>query len=460
MEAPPTDFDDAAVAVAAAAAWADSVTADAPAWAMDADHHEEAATAGDAHAIPDATQHGRAAGGGATEGDAASYLEDPAPVADDAAGLAWPPLALSQEADVAGGDGADGLVSYHAGEWPVDARGGDLDPHGPAAAAEPEAARMAHHDDGTGAQGVPSEGALEPAASSPAAPAAPAEADAADSDSAATDSDGRTPSGASQRRRTRSAWTHKKQRRTPVPAGAESAEEEEEEEDDAEEDEEDPNILYCICRKPYDKNKFMVQCDKCEDWYGSFSGAADRAAPHETLTERRPGWRWGWLATRFHTRCVGITSYEAKRADFYVCPPCKAELKGTTSCTGGDARTGGSCIEAHLDARAACHVARVTMTSGPRKVSSKDGHDTAGTVPATRGLIVGSAELTPAATQFDALSIRLLCLRPRQHGAPRRGAAGRPPTAAPTGRRPWQTPMPAGRRAWRTTSGRCCKRSS
>jgi len=360
MEAPPTDFDDAAVAVAAA--WADSITADAPAWAMDADH-EEAATVGDAHTPPDAMQHGHAAGGGATEGAASSFLEAPAPVANDAAGgLAWPSLALRQEPDMAGGNGADGLVSYHATEWPVGAPRGDLDRHAPITTAETEATHLGHEDD-AGAHDVPSAGAQEPAASPPAAPVAQAEADAANSDSAATDSDSRKPSFASQRRKARTAWTHKKHRRTSVSASTESEEEEAEEDEDEDKDEEDPNILYCICRKPYDKNKFMVQCDKCEDWYGPFQRRRGRCHAAQD-TDLSSSWVGSVLATRFHTRCVGITSYEAKRADFYVCPPCKTELKGTTSYTCYDARADGLYAVRLTSILTNSNVAPA-MTSGP-----------------------------------------------------------------------------------------------
>ena len=47
--------------------------------------------------------------------------------------------------------------------------------------------------------------------------------------------------------------------------GEESEEEEEDSEED--EDEEDPDRLYCICQKPYEAGKPMVQCDMCDDWY-------------------------------------------------------------------------------------------------------------------------------------------------------------------------------------------------
>lgn len=25
--------------------------------------------------------------------------------------------------------------------------------------------------------------------------------------------------------------------------------------------------LYCVCRQPYDVNRFMIECDTCKDWF-------------------------------------------------------------------------------------------------------------------------------------------------------------------------------------------------
>lgn len=30
---------------------------------------------------------------------------------------------------------------------------------------------------------------------------------------------------------------------------------------------EDPNAIYCVCRQPYHPKLFMIQCDKCNEWY-------------------------------------------------------------------------------------------------------------------------------------------------------------------------------------------------
>lgn len=47
----------------------------------------------------------------------------------------------------------------------------------------------------------------------------------------------------------------------------ESEEESEEDSEEEDEDDEDPDRLYCICQKPYEAGKPMVQCDMCDDWY-------------------------------------------------------------------------------------------------------------------------------------------------------------------------------------------------
>ena len=37
-----------------------------------------------------------------------------------------------------------------------------------------------------------------------------------------------------------------------------------EDEEDGEDD--DPERLWCICQKPHN-NRFMICCDRCEDWF-------------------------------------------------------------------------------------------------------------------------------------------------------------------------------------------------
>ncbi|XP_059480576.1 death-inducer obliterator 1 isoform X2 [Neocloeon triangulifer] len=71
-----------------------------------------------------------------------------------------------------------------------------------------------------------------------------------------------------------------------------------EEGDEEWDSEDDPDKLWCICRKPHN-NRFMICCDKCEDW--------------------------------FHGKCVGITKAMGKQMELegkeWTCPKCKKLLK-------------------------------------------------------------------------------------------------------------------------------------
>ncbi|ODM94816.1 hypothetical protein Ocin01_11866 [Orchesella cincta] len=49
--------------------------------------------------------------------------------------------------------------------------------------------------------------------------------------------------------------------------------------------------LYCFCRKPYNESQFYIQCDKCEEW--------------------------------FHGRCVGVAQGESDMIGDYSCPTCE-----------------------------------------------------------------------------------------------------------------------------------------
>lgn len=77
--------------------------------------------------------------------------------------------------------------------------------------------------------------------------------------------------------------------------GHSSQDEATEEEEDYTED--DPNRLWCICRQPHN-NRFMICCDKCEDW--------------------------------FHGKCVNVTKAQGKAMELkniaWHCPPCKKAL--------------------------------------------------------------------------------------------------------------------------------------
>ena len=68
---------------------------------------------------------------------------------------------------------------------------------------------------------------------------------------------------------------------------------EDEELDSNDDSEDDPNRLWCICREPHN-NRFMICCDKCEDW--------------------------------FHGKCVGITRGMGRELELkgleWICPKC------------------------------------------------------------------------------------------------------------------------------------------
>ncbi|XP_021089343.2 histone lysine demethylase PHF8-like [Mesocricetus auratus] len=48
---------------------------------------------------------------------------------------------------------------------------------------------------------------------------------------------------------------------------------------------------YCLCRKPYDENHFMIECNRCQDW--------------------------------FHGSCVDVEEEKAADIDIYHCPDCE-----------------------------------------------------------------------------------------------------------------------------------------
>lgn len=54
------------------------------------------------------------------------------------------------------------------------------------------------------------------------------------------------------------------------------------------------NELFCICRQPYDPQRFMIGCDKCDGW--------------------------------FHAQCVNVTVNEAHRLNQFACPPCSNKV--------------------------------------------------------------------------------------------------------------------------------------
>ncbi|KAI9257314.1 hypothetical protein BDA99DRAFT_516109 [Phascolomyces articulosus] len=58
-------------------------------------------------------------------------------------------------------------------------------------------------------------------------------------------------------------------------------------------------VLYCICRKPYDIPRFMIACDRCDQW--------------------------------FHGECIGISEKEGEFIDLYFCDDCSKATGKTTS---------------------------------------------------------------------------------------------------------------------------------
>lgn len=52
----------------------------------------------------------------------------------------------------------------------------------------------------------------------------------------------------------------------------------------------DTSVLYCICKRPYDVPRFMIACDKCDQW--------------------------------FHGECIQISEKQGEFIDLYFCEPC------------------------------------------------------------------------------------------------------------------------------------------
>jgi hypothetical protein len=52
----------------------------------------------------------------------------------------------------------------------------------------------------------------------------------------------------------------------------------------------DSSVLYCICKRPYDVPRFMIACDKCDQW--------------------------------FHGECIQISEKQGEFIDLYFCEAC------------------------------------------------------------------------------------------------------------------------------------------
>eukprot|EP00475_Leptophrys_vorax_P038850 TRINITY_DN69367_c0_g1_i1.p1 TRINITY_DN69367_c0_g1~~TRINITY_DN69367_c0_g1_i1.p1 ORF type:complete len:514 (+),score=121.76 TRINITY_DN69367_c0_g1_i1:169-1710(+) len=89
------------------------------------------------------------------------------------------------------------------------------------------------------------------------------------------------------------------------------------------------NELYCVCRKPYDPNKFMIGCDICLDW--------------------------------FHAECVNVSAAEAKKIESYQCPNCKARMEEEAAAAAAEAAA----------KREAEEAARIAAAASRRKTQPK-----------------------------------------------------------------------------------------
>jgi COMPASS component SPP1 len=71
------------------------------------------------------------------------------------------------------------------------------------------------------------------------------------------------------------------------------AEKPDEEADGAEDSDGTPaedDKLYCVCKTKYDEDRFMIACDRCDEWY--------------------------------HTNCLHMSDLEVDLVDQFICPPC------------------------------------------------------------------------------------------------------------------------------------------
>ncbi|KAG5342431.1 hypothetical protein C0989_002266 [Termitomyces sp. Mn162] len=73
-------------------------------------------------------------------------------------------------------------------------------------------------------------------------------------------------------------------------AGPEGSEAKTEKQEEEEESDQEDDKLYCVCKTTYDEDRFMIACDRCDDWY--------------------------------HTQCVNMPDLEVDLVDQFICPPC------------------------------------------------------------------------------------------------------------------------------------------
>ncbi|KAG6850517.1 hypothetical protein H0H93_012518 [Arthromyces matolae] len=75
-----------------------------------------------------------------------------------------------------------------------------------------------------------------------------------------------------------------------MPSATEGSEPKAEKQEEEEESDEDDEKLYCVCKTVYDEDRFMIACDRCDDWY--------------------------------HTQCVDMPDLEVDLVDQFICPLC------------------------------------------------------------------------------------------------------------------------------------------
>ncbi|KAF8516218.1 hypothetical protein BU17DRAFT_51126 [Hysterangium stoloniferum] len=56
---------------------------------------------------------------------------------------------------------------------------------------------------------------------------------------------------------------------------------------------------YCLCRKPYEEDKVMIACDRCDEWY--------------------------------HPACVSMPEVEVDLVDMFICEKCATSKWRTLS---------------------------------------------------------------------------------------------------------------------------------
>ncbi|KAJ2913412.1 hypothetical protein MD484_g7012, partial [Candolleomyces efflorescens] len=77
---------------------------------------------------------------------------------------------------------------------------------------------------------------------------------------------------------------------------AEKGDKQEEEEEEESAGNDDDNRLYCVCKTKYDQERFMIACDRCDEWY--------------------------------HMQCVDMSELVADLVDQFFCPPCIEKSPG------------------------------------------------------------------------------------------------------------------------------------